>query len=721
MNVFRAGFLTLASLALLLAGPAPAQADVRSLHPTQTLPKPTNPSYQHFGVGLGVDGPHIIVLAMNENAAGNTHAALLYRRNSNGAWVYRRTLATATGFLVRNEVRMKNGIAAVQFGGQVSLFEYAGGDYVPARVAAPIRHPGGVAISGNSVLIGGDGCDYDAVVYQKGTDNTWRITGRLDDNTGSECDVWGTEVALNYDYALVRPHYGEVTAAWRRNGAALDWVPAGVLSLPPDLGHSESPYTLQGATAVGNNGYVFRRSGSSTWSPQGKATSVDHDNSFGVTFDAVYRDGVLVTSESWYWPILRAYLETSPGQFDHVASLQTSDNASLHDISGRTVVAVAREAITSRWDVEVFTLPTPLRAPQPVVNDFEDRNVSDLTFNSGQFALATRGTDDVLAQNSSSTLAIALVTDTDWTDYQRIEADITPTFGAGDSWAGLVARYVDANNYYFAVIRANNAYGIYKRVNGVNTLLGEGNFNATSRFALVVDGNNIFLRTGDGDGLQSFPGGTDNSLTHGRAGLVTWQARADFDDVHAAGTDEYLLFLREYGFGGNDNESGLDELSGDWQVIEVSDSEESYLDGLAQRDTSGNAVAIIGTPVANQEIGARMRVDAFAASQQGAWFGLLARYVDARNHYYVTVRSTGQVQIRKIVNGVITVLGTANFSAVPGRYYDVRFLVINDQLQLYVDGTLVASAHDRAIASGKYGLATYRAAARWATFRVLQP
>ena len=63
----------------------------------------------------------------------------------------------------------------------------------------------------------------------------------------------------------------------------------------------------------------------------------------------------------------------------------------------------------------MFNLPTQLRAPAPIVNDFEDRNVSDLTFNGGQFALATRGTDDVLAQNSSSGLAIALLTDSDWT------------------------------------------------------------------------------------------------------------------------------------------------------------------------------------------------------------------------------------------------------------------------------------------------------------------
>jgi hypothetical protein len=100
---------------------------------------------------------------------------------------------------------------------------------------------------------------------------------------------------------------------------------------------------------------------------------------------------------------------------------------------------------------------------------------------------------------------------------------------------------------------------------------------------------------------------------------------------------------------------------------------------------------------------------------------LIARYVDANNFYCVTMRSTGQVQIRKRVNGVNTVLASANFTAAIGQYYDGRFLVINDQLQLYVDYALVAAAHDRDIASGKYGLATYRAAANWDSFAVLQP
>jgi hypothetical protein len=71
--------------------------------------------------------------------------------------------------------------------------------------------------------------------------------------------------------------------------------------------------------------------------------------------------------------------------------------------------------------------------------------------------------------------------------------------------------------------------------------------------------------------------------------------------------------------------------------------------------------------------------------------------------YSVTVGSTGQIQIRKIVNGIITVLVSTNFTPAPSQYYELRFRVINDQLQLFVDQALVASAHDDEIAHGQYG------------------
>jgi hypothetical protein len=712
---------SLALLALSVAMSAPARADVRSIDPVQVLPVPPAPAVTHYYSAVAIDGGYIIVTAVY----AGVQQALLYRRSvSTGKWLYRRALVTYSGPYVRFSITMKSGIAVVQFGDEIALFEASGGDYVRATSTAPIRHQGGVAISGKRVLIGGDGCDYDAVIYEKNAAGSWAITGRIDDNQG-EClgpdDLAAVE--LNYDYALLRAKGATEARAWRRNGTAMNWIPAGTLALAPGESASDTNFALQGATAIGSNGAVWRRSGTSTWNRQGTLTSDDHDHAGGTVYDVLYRDNVVISSETAViGSAPNLYIEASPGQFEHVGSLRTYENVVRYDVSGRTVVANVTDIYGQNSRINVFTLPSQMRAPVPVVNDFEDRNVTDFTFTGGQFALATRGSDDVLRQGASNGLAVATLNDTDWTDYQKVEAEITPTYSGTGSWVGLVARHVDADNYYYVAVRNNGTYGIYKRVNSVETLLFEAPFYNTQppafRATLSVVGNKISVEFSF---QQGGPPVTDNSLTHGRAGVATWLARADFDDVHVAGTDLYLLFAREYGFSGYDYVSGLDELSGVWEVIQVSDGEESYQDGLAQRDISGDARAVIGTPVENQDIIARMRVDAFGPSQQGAWFGLLARYVDPNNHYYATIRSTGLVQIRKKVNGVVTVLASANFTPVIGQYYSVRFLVINDQLQLYVNQGLVAAAHDRALTKGKYGLGTYKAAANWDSFAVLQP
>jgi hypothetical protein len=720
MQAFRVGVFTLASLVLSLAYPSTTRADIRPISALQSLPRPPASTFTRFGDDVAIDGGNIIVLAGYEGR----QQALHYRRNnSNGLWAYRRTLVTWNGAYVPSAVATKNGIAAIQFGDQVSLFEYSAGDYVQSTSVAPIRHHGGLAISGNSVLIGGNNCDYDAVIYQKVASGRWDITGRIDDNQGacfSTFEKYGVD--LNYDYALLYAPYAREATAWRRNSSSLDWLPAGTLALLPNEAANIASWALMGATAVAHNGRVWRRSGTSTWVRQGVATSVDEGC---CAFAAVYRDGVLVTAElTQFSPIPQVYIEASPGQFEHVATMPSYDGTrpTSHDVSGRTVVAAMSDYGNTRYEVRVFNLPSQLRPPVPIVNDFEDRDVSDFTFQGGQFALATRGTDDVLVQSATNALAIGVLSGSDWTDDQRVEADITPTFGGAGSWVGLVARYVDANNYYYVAVRNNLTYGIYKRVNGVDTLLYETNFYntqpATFRAMLRVIRNQISVEFSFQQGTTV----TDNSLTRGRGGVATGFARADFDDVHVAGTGgDVWLFEREYGFAGTAYESGLTELSGVWEVTQSCDQEGCWQNGLSQRDTTGNAVAVTGSPVPNQEINARVRLDAYAASSQGAWFGLLARYVDPRNHYYVTVRSSGQIQVRKIVNGVITVLGTANFTAVPGRYYDLKFLVINDQLHLYLDRALVVTAHDRAIAQGQYGIATYRAAANWDLLWVTQP
>ncbi len=368
------------------------------------------------------------------------------------------------------------------------------------------------------------------------------------------------------------------------------------------------------------------------------------------------------------------------------------------------------------YDVVVFDLPQQMQAPSPIVNDFETRDVSGFTFTGGQFALAARGGNDVLTQSNTTGLAVALLNGSDWSDYQRIDADITPVSSVAGSWSGLVVRYIDANNYYYVALRSDNTYGIYRRVNGVTTLLKEA-FNkppSPARLSLGVDDNKLTVAIND----SYYEYATDTALSHGRAGLATFKARADFDDVHLAATDRMSLLENDYSAYGAIHSRDFTQVGGNWHVPL---DEQSNNSGLVQSDVSGDAVAYIGIPVANQEIQARIRLDSFASSQQGAWFGLLARYVDARNHYYVTICSTSQIQIRKLVNGVVTVLASANYTVPPGEYHEYRFRLMNDQLQLFIDDALVASAHDRDIPSGQYGMATYRAAATWETFWVSQP
>jgi hypothetical protein len=723
MKVCRAGVFTLATLALSFAFTSAARADVRPLDQVQVLTRPATPVYSLWGQDAAVDGGHIIVLAAYD---GGQHALLYRRSSSNGQFVFRRVLASWTGTFVRAQVAMRNGIAAVQFGDETSIFELSAGDYVRGTSSAPIRHHGGVAISAKRVLIGGNNCDYDAVLYEKNIAGSWEIMGRIDDNSGAcftPSQSYGVE--LQYDHAILHDAEERAGRMWQRNGTELTWVHGGFLPYFPDESVSEdASFALQGSTVVAPNGVIWRRYNVNGWSRQGELISVDHDNSYGVTFNVVYRDGVLLANETGYYrQFPRVYVETTPGVFEHVASMPFFDAtwAEFSDVSGRTVIVKARNYDRTRQEVRIFRLPDPLPAPAPVVSDFEDRDVSDFSFAGGQFALATRGSDDVLAQNATSGIAIGLLGGTDWTDHQRVEADITPDFGGAGSWVGLVARYVDANNYYYLAVRSDETYGIYKRVGGVDTLLYErrlyNNRPPTFRAMLRIRGNRI-------DTHFSFQQGdtvTDNSLPHGRAGVITSSSRADFDDVHVAATDVYTLFSRDYSSSDGDRESGMEQIGGTWSIDEEGDEEVQWLTGLAQSDTSGSAVAIIGTPVPNQEIHTSMRLDGYASSPQGAWFGLLARYVDARNHYYVTVRSSGHIQIRKMVNGVITVLSSASFTAVPGQHYDVRFLVIEDQLQLFVDDALVASAHDSDIAIGKYGVASYRAAANWAWFLVTQP
>jgi hypothetical protein len=99
----------------------------------------------------------------------------------------------------------------------------------------------------------------------------------------------------------------------------------------------------------------------------------------------------------------------------------------------------------------------------------------------------------------------------------------------------------------------------------------------------------------------------------------------------------------------------------------------------------------------------------------------MARYTDASNYYYLSLRSSNELSLRKLVNGSITVLGTVPFTVTPGQPYALRLEAVGTKLRAYVNGEMLLEANDTSHASGRYGVLTYRAAATFGSYLAWAP
>ena len=433
-----------------------------------------------------------------------------------------------------------------------------------------------------------------------------------------------------------------------------------------------------------------------------------------------YRDGVLLTSEGdeeiHQYTKVYAYHENADGSFSHVGILETSGWTDNFDVSGNTVI-VSAEDENSEQAVATFTLPSPLVPPAAISNDFNAHDISGFQQTAGSgYALAGNVSNYLYRQSATTGESIAVLTGSDWTTYyQSIEADITPTaFDGADRYVGLAVRYLDAGNNYYVTWRSSNVIQLKRKVNGAYVTLAETSLplalNVRHHLRLSIFNSFLEVYVDDFQALTA----SDTTFAHGRAALLTYRARADFDNVYASPTRPINLNYNDwvfywYGYG-----RPFTEIGGTWYITGQSEPE-----GLSQTTTTGLALAVNGVATDDQEITAHIRLDSFA-TPSGAWFGLLARYVDERNYYYLTVRSSNVLQIRKLVNGVTTVLKSVSFTTAPGVMREYTFSTRGNELHAFVDGQLVATALDDSLPRGKYGMGTNRAAATWQDFNVAQ-
>lgn len=128
-----------------------------------------------------------------------------------------------------------------------------------------------------------------------------------------------------------------------------------------------------------------------------------------------------------------------------------------------------------------------------------------------------------------------------------------------------------------------------------------------------------------------------------------------------------------------------------------------------QSSTAGNATSLWNnTERANQSIEADIKPTAYSTTTGDKWFGLTARYVDAGNYYYATLRNNNTVLLRRMVNGTFTTLASANLTVSLNRSYRVRLEAIGTRLRLFVDNRLLADARDSTHKLGRAGVIMFR-------------
>jgi hypothetical protein len=261
-------------------------------------------------------------------------------------------------------------------------------------------------------------------------------------------------------------------------------------------------------------------------------------------------------------------------------------------------------------------------------------------------------------------------------------------------------------------LRDRDRVSLRRMVNGVFTELATApvlvNLNQPYRLQLESSGSQHTVYVNGRRMVSAF----DKSLSHGHAGLRMYGARADYDNIVIAPGARRALFQSD--FNADFEIDAIWRQTGNWRITNDVGRYE-----LTQSSLTTTARAVVGAATDNQVLQSALRIRQFGTGSP--WAGLMVRYVDPNNYYYVTVRQSGEISLRKLTNGSITVLGSVPTPAVWGDAMTLRLEAIGTQLRVYVNSVLMLERSDSSIARGQSGFVTYRAQASYDDYVAYTP
>jgi hypothetical protein len=697
--------------------------------PRPTLIEPRQviqaPDYLTASAAAGDALVAISVSAIPGNNSETLVQANLYLRDAAGVYQSQGVLYSETGADPIHAVAMSPTVIALGMPSGLHVFRRNSmGAFVEVIIDSPRPAAIQVAVGADgTVLASASPCNWSVAVLSRSANGHWTPRATLPGRT-RPCDQYRYgltgEFAIHGDRAVVwngDPVY-DTTATEARvfDRVGGTWTQTATITEPP--GSERYSWQFGPSLAVtGDDIYItgstrgthhFHCNGS-TWTDVEQLRNYDGWRGF-------YISSVTV-SGSWLAQISasEARSEVSVGHVFYKTASGWRQNAVLavgaHEYVD-DISVVGPRAITRGRALYVYDLPAGgPPSPPTFQDDFQSGASASWTPIAGsQWSVVAAGGTQVYRQNSSVSHAGAIES-RDLVD-QSITTDITPrVFQGPDRWVGLVTRYTDETNYYYVTLRDRDRLVLKKLVNGVVTELGRVNVlvNVNEPYRLQLESSGS-LHTVYVDGVRVITA-FDTSLSRGHAGLRMYGARADYDNVViAAGARRALfqsLFSETYEM------DAIEPLSGSWSVVNNSGSME-----LGQASTNTTARAIVGDVTDDQVLQTKLIIRSFATGS--AWAGLMARFVDTRNYYYVSVRANGQISLRKVVGGLVTVLGSVPF-AVSSQPMYLRLEVVGTKLRVYVNDALLLERSDATFTRGSSGFVMFNTAASYDDYIAYQP
>lgn len=735
-------------LVLLLACISCGSAHARSLV-IQESARFANPdaSYPEFGGSVAIDGDDALVLLRRYTPPDDTRdeleelAVWLFRR-VNGSWTpVRQIEATRHGleYIWNGGLAMQGGIAALAIN-PLSIYERRNGDWVQVVDDVMSDEPGtSVEIDGGRVIFGGSSGTYMGTIFQRdaATGNWGSVARLLGEERGGDIEHSGGQVDIGGTRAIVHSRSSDVIE---------DGIPSVfVYHFDPNFGwqqdgrpirNSESLWPLEFEAAVrgneifasGNNvtgTHVFRSTFQSCcdWSAEDHLQPLDSYVGGGQTY-IIKKNAAFVMQNSLspdrQANVINVFaLNNDTGLYRHVATLAASGGDSLgaFGISGRRVIAQCGDQVC------YFELPASLALAARIQDTFSGSAPTGWTLSAGsRFSIFRSGVSQVLRQvDTGPTTHSAVLDASNWSN-QSIQADVKPTaFNGTDRWLGLATRWRDASNFYYVTVRNSSSVSLRRIVNGVIREIASAPLTVIRnrvykvRLESIGTRHRVYV-----DGLPLLDA-DDSSIASGRAALLTFRTAAEFDNVVVSPTPTVTLYSFDL-----EAKRPLDDPnpeffteSGPGLWLAPNETGKGY---MSQVSVAGDARAVTGVPTDDQSIDVRARATTFAGSVSSErWFGITARYVDPNNYYYLSLRTSNSVSLRKVNNGVITILGTAAMPVTLGQWYRLRLETIGTRVRAYVGGRLVLEANDTSLPRGVTGFVTFRAAADFDDYRAIQP